>query len=131
MPDDVTTHTSDMTSDKKFTLAERSDLTLAAVLGSPLGQAAIWLGEETASGEELLSPLKPYAADRMRAFPIGAKVGNVKNEGPELLQPIAPRRRQVLYFLHFVGNLYTSMHPNALNRLKCLLSLMGHEICLT
>jgi len=24
----------------------------------------------------------------MRAYPIGAKVGNVKNEGPELIEPI-------------------------------------------
>ena len=48
-----------------------------------------WLGEENASGQELMSLLKPYPAERMRAYPIGAKVGNVKNEGAELLEPIA------------------------------------------
>jgi putative SOS response-associated peptidase YedK len=39
-----------------------------------------WLGEE--SSEVLpLELLKPFPADRMEAIPIGAAVGNVKNEG--------------------------------------------------
>ena len=48
-----------------------------------------WLGEARASNEELLALLGPYPADAMRAFAIGPRVGNVNNEGPELIEPAA------------------------------------------
>jgi putative SOS response-associated peptidase YedK len=48
-----------------------------------------WLGEKDSPCDELLKLLRPYPAQQMRAYPIGAKVGNVKNEGAELLEPIA------------------------------------------
>jgi len=47
-----------------------------------------WLGEESTSSEELLAMLRPYPAEHMQAYPIGAKVGNVNNEGLELIEPI-------------------------------------------
>lgn len=50
---------------------------------------ARWLGEEKAERDELLSLLKPYDAKRMRAYPVGVAVGNVKNQGPELMAPVA------------------------------------------
>jgi putative SOS response-associated peptidase YedK len=55
-----------------------------------LGQAAwsLWLGEAEASLDELHSLLVPYPAELMRAYPIGAAVGNVKNDEPKLMEPI-------------------------------------------
>ena len=48
----------------------------------------LWLGEAEASPDELLALLPPYPAELMRAYPIGAAVGNVKNDEPGLLEPI-------------------------------------------
>jgi putative SOS response-associated peptidase YedK len=48
-----------------------------------------WLGEEKASPDELKSMLKPFDASRMAIWPVDKKVGNVKNEGPELAERIA------------------------------------------
>jgi putative SOS response-associated peptidase YedK len=47
----------------------------------------LWLGEESASPAELFALLRPYAAELMRAYPVGAAVGNVKNDRPGLLDP--------------------------------------------
>ena len=58
------------------------------VILEPEGYAT-WLGEREASQDELLGLLRPYSAEKMTAFPIGRKVGNVKNDGPELLEPMA------------------------------------------
>lgn len=49
---------------------------------------AAWLGEVEVASEELKAILKPCPA-RMEAVPISAKVGNVKNDGPELVERIA------------------------------------------
>ena len=51
----------------------------------PRGAWSRWLGEESADKDELLALLKPFPAERMRAYPISTKVNSVKNEGPELL----------------------------------------------
>jgi len=48
-----------------------------------------WLGEKPASSAELQALLISYPADAMTAFPIGSRVGNVNNEGPELIEPAA------------------------------------------
>ena len=34
--------------------------------------------------------LRPYPADRMRAWPVSARVGNVRNNDPALLEPVTP-----------------------------------------
>jgi putative SOS response-associated peptidase YedK len=49
----------------------------------------LWLGEEEASPEELLALLQPYPAEAMRVHRIGPAVGNVKNDEPALLEPLA------------------------------------------
>jgi putative SOS response-associated peptidase YedK len=49
----------------------------------------LWLGEEGASPDELLALLAPYPAELMRAYPVGRRVGNVKNDDPTLLEPVA------------------------------------------
>jgi hypothetical protein len=40
-----------------------------------------WLGEEPVDPVRLLMMLKPYAAEAMTAYPIGPRVGNVKDAG--------------------------------------------------
>jgi putative SOS response-associated peptidase YedK len=49
----------------------------------------LWLGEAEASPEELLALLRPYPEELMRTYPIGKSVGNVRNDEPGLLAPIA------------------------------------------
>jgi len=49
------------------------------------GAYAPWLGETRASPDELLALLAPFPAERMEAFKIGPAIGNVKNDGPELI----------------------------------------------
>ena len=39
--------------------------------------------------DELLALLRPYPAEAMRAYPVAARVGNVRNNDPELLTPVA------------------------------------------
>lgn len=48
-----------------------------------------WLGEEECDPMRLLMMLKPYPADAMEAFPIGARVGNVNNDDSTLIEPLA------------------------------------------
>jgi putative SOS response-associated peptidase YedK len=48
-----------------------------------------WLGEEPAESGELLELLRPYPAAAMRAYPVAARVGNVRNNDAELLEPAA------------------------------------------
>ena len=45
---------------------------------------ALWLGETADDPGKLLRPL---AENVLRVWPIGKAVGNVKNDGPELLEP--------------------------------------------
>jgi putative SOS response-associated peptidase YedK len=43
----------------------------------------VWLGEEAGDATALLRPF----ADRLRVWPVGRKVNDVRNDGPELLEP--------------------------------------------
>jgi putative SOS response-associated peptidase YedK len=48
-----------------------------------------WLGEDRTGDDGLLGMLLPYPAEAMRAYPVAARVGNVRNNDPELLVPVA------------------------------------------
>jgi putative SOS response-associated peptidase YedK len=48
-----------------------------------------WLGETEASPAALLALLQPYPAERMHVYPVGPKVGNVRNDTPDLLDPLS------------------------------------------
>jgi putative SOS response-associated peptidase YedK len=50
-----------------------------------------WLGEETIDEPEatLKSLLVPYAAEDMFIWPVSKAVGNVKNNDPSLIEPVA------------------------------------------
>ena len=47
-----------------------------------------WLGEEPAHEAQLKSYLSPYPSDEMTCWPVGPRVGNVKNNDPSLIEPI-------------------------------------------
>jgi putative SOS response-associated peptidase YedK len=47
-----------------------------------------WLGEDDAEIEELLDLAQPYPPDLMRAYPVGIRVGNVRNNDAALLDPL-------------------------------------------
>jgi putative SOS response-associated peptidase YedK len=48
-----------------------------------------WLGEEPADVPQLKALLAPYPSDEMICWPVSARVGNVKNNDPSLIEPIA------------------------------------------
>jgi putative SOS response-associated peptidase YedK len=45
----------------------------------------VWLGEEAADARQLKAMLAPYPSEEMTCWP----VGNVKNNDPSLIEPIA------------------------------------------
>ena len=55
-----------------------------------------WLEPEGESGGDPARPpvdlLRPYPAERMRAWQVSQRVGNVRNNDPELLEQAAPER---------------------------------------
>jgi putative SOS response-associated peptidase YedK len=48
-----------------------------------------WLGEEPAEPPELKALLAPYHSAGMTCWPVSTRVGNVKNNGPSLIEPLA------------------------------------------
>lgn len=48
-----------------------------------------WLGEVSAAEDELKALLVPFPAAQMVAWPVTRDVGNVKNNRPDLVEPIA------------------------------------------
>ena len=49
---------------------------------------AIWLGEEPADTRQLKAMLAPFPAAEMTSWPVSPRVGNVKNNDPNLIEPI-------------------------------------------
>jgi putative SOS response-associated peptidase YedK len=49
----------------------------------------LWLGEAPASPSRLKALLVPYPPDDMVIWPVDRRVGNVKNNDPSLIEPIA------------------------------------------
>lgn len=47
-----------------------------------------WLGEEPATGEELLALLKPAPDEVMKIWRVDKRVGNVSNKGAKLVLPV-------------------------------------------
>jgi putative SOS response-associated peptidase YedK len=48
----------------------------------------MWLGEQPADQPQLKALLAPYPSDDMICWPVSARVGNVKNNDPSLIEPI-------------------------------------------
>jgi putative SOS response-associated peptidase YedK len=49
----------------------------------------VWLGEEPADPRQLKALLAPLPSEAMTCWPVSARVGNVKNNDPSLIAPIA------------------------------------------
>jgi putative SOS response-associated peptidase YedK len=50
----------------------------------------VWLGEESADASALKALLAPFAPEEMTCWPVSPRVGNVKNNDPSLIEPLAP-----------------------------------------
>jgi hypothetical protein len=50
----------------------------------------LWLGEAPAGVPQLKALLAPYPSDEMICWPVRARVGNVKNNDPSLIEPVTP-----------------------------------------
>jgi putative SOS response-associated peptidase YedK len=48
-----------------------------------------WLGEQPADQTQLKALLAPHPSDGMICWPVSASVGNVQNNDPSLVEPIA------------------------------------------
>jgi putative SOS response-associated peptidase YedK len=48
-----------------------------------------WLGEEPANAPQRKALLAPYPSEEMTCWPVSPRVGNVKNNDPSLIEPIA------------------------------------------
>jgi putative SOS response-associated peptidase YedK len=49
----------------------------------------VWLGEQPADAPQLKALLAPYPSDGMTCWPVSPRVGNVKDNNPSLIEPIA------------------------------------------
>jgi putative SOS response-associated peptidase YedK len=49
----------------------------------------VWLAEEPASAPQLKALLAPYPSEELTCWPVSARVGNVKNNDPSLIEAIA------------------------------------------
>jgi putative SOS response-associated peptidase YedK len=48
-----------------------------------------WLGEELAAESELKALLRPCPPERLQIWPVSSRVGNVRNDSPDLAEPLA------------------------------------------
>jgi len=48
-----------------------------------------WLDRSVQDVATLRELLRPYPAEEMRAYPVSQKVGNVRSDGPELIEEAA------------------------------------------
>ena len=49
----------------------------------------VWLGEQPADASALKALLAPFPSEGMTCWPVSARVGNVKNNDPSLIEAIA------------------------------------------
>ena len=50
---------------------------------------SLWLGEEPAEPAELKALLAPFPSEEMTCWPVSSRVGNVRNNDANLIEPIA------------------------------------------
>ena len=53
----------------------------------------VWLGEEPADPPQLQALLAPYPAEEMTCWTVSSRVGNVKNNDPSLIEPMADKHQ--------------------------------------
>jgi len=80
---------------KSFTIITTQANDLAATIHNrmpvilPPDCWAQWLGEIDATPDQLKAMLRPYPAERMAMWPVDRRVGNVRNDSPDLFEPIS------------------------------------------
>jgi putative SOS response-associated peptidase YedK len=80
---------------RSFTIATTKPNALCAELHNRMPVALkpeawpAWLGQNEAEPKELKALLAPYPGDDMIAWPVSARVGNVRNNDASLIEPIA------------------------------------------
>jgi putative SOS response-associated peptidase YedK len=47
-----------------------------------------WLGEQPATVQDLKAMLAPYPSEDMICWPVSTRVGSVKNNDPDLIEPV-------------------------------------------
>jgi putative SOS response-associated peptidase YedK len=55
-----------------------------------------WFGEEPATEQELLALLRPCPDETLKIWPVDNKIGNVRNTGPQLIQPLEPEPERLI-----------------------------------
>ena len=76
-----------LTSETLFTLSVPDKAAYDLIL-----KPAAWparLGEEPTDAPKLKARLAPYPSEEMVAWPVSPRIGNVKNNDPSLIEPIA------------------------------------------
>jgi putative SOS response-associated peptidase YedK len=79
---------------RSFTIATTAPNELCAKLHTPMPVVLkpevwpIWLGEEPADRAQLKALLAPYPSDDMICWAVSARIGNVKNNDPSLIERI-------------------------------------------
>ncbi len=48
-----------------------------------------WLGEEPSDPPRLKALLAPYPSEKMTCWPVSTRVGSIRNNDPELIEPVA------------------------------------------
>ena len=79
-------------------LSPRIDWSRLALAGHSLGGYTVlglagawpqWLGETKTTSAHLKAMLRPYPSAQMAMWPVGKAVGNVRNDSPDLFEPLA------------------------------------------
>ena len=70
-----------------------------------------WLDPKFSDTVALKAILQPYSSVDMQAWEVGKAVGNVKNQGPELMAPVGPTVRRQLSLRNTTGNLLVAIQP--------------------
>jgi putative SOS response-associated peptidase YedK len=82
---------------RSFTIITTQPNTLCAELHNSMPAVLkpeawpLWLGERPADVPQLKALLAPYPSEDMISWPVSARVGNVKNNDPSLIEPVAGR----------------------------------------
>jgi putative SOS response-associated peptidase YedK len=82
---------------RSFTIVTTTPNELCAALHNRMpvilkpGAWPVWLGEQPADVPQLKALLAPYPSDEMTCWQVSARVGDVKNNDPSLVEPIAAR----------------------------------------
>ena len=58
---------------------------------------SLWLDETARDSQWLLDMLAPYPAEQMEAYPVSNLVNSVKNDSPELIEPVQIEQPRLLF----------------------------------